>query len=179
MRWLVLLACAACSRDIRLGDVSADASPDGPHVLFAAGSYSASFLDPVQETCMGTLAGHEADFSTITRASANLVNGTVQLGATSGQLTITGTPIQTGFTQATLTLVPDPQSMPPTLWDTVVNGSFGSGPDATTAGGLGLALDSATASSPSGIQGAYARVYFTASGDGQCAVEFGALLVMN
>lgn len=178
-RWLVLLACAACSRDIRLGDVTGDAASDSTHALFAAGNYSVTFLDPAMTVCQGTLAGHETDFSGITRASSSLVDGTVQVAATTDQLMISGAPIQTGFTQSALTLVPDPASTPATLWDTSINGSFGTGPDTTYVNGLALAFDSATASAPSGIQGAYGRAFFTASGDGQCTVVFGALLVMN
>ena len=171
---LVALAGAACGRDVRLGG-----PVDAPPPAFTAGAYTASFLDPVQVMCSGTLAGHEADFSGVTRAQSNLVDGAVQLAPAANQLVISGSPVSTAFGVASVTLVPDPGSAPPELWDTSVSGSFGSGPDATTAIAVALALDSATAHDPGGIQGAIAREYQNAAGDGVCSATFGALLVRS
>ena len=171
---LAVLACAACGRDIRLGG-----APDGAPIAFTAGTYAASFLDPVQVMCTGTLAGHEADFMGVTRAQSNLVDGPVQLAPAADQLVISGSPISTAFGVASVTLARDPGSSPPGLWDTSVSGSFGSGPDATTAIAVALALDSATAHDPGGIQGAIAREYQNAAGDGVCSAVFGALLVRS
>jgi hypothetical protein len=180
--WLAVLVCA-CGRDIRLGALL-DALPDAPadgalHLPWIAGSYAITFVDPSQISCSNSLSGHESDFMSTTRAAAGFVDGTVQLDDASGNLVISGASISTAFGEASVTLVPDPGAQPPTLWDVAVTVSFGGGPDATTGEGVGLALDSATATAASGIQGEVARIYVTAAGDGQCSVMFGALLVSN
>jgi hypothetical protein len=173
----LLVVLAACGGNIRLGDEPPDASSvDAPHGAFTAGPYSASFLDPAQVQCDGTLAGHEADFSTITRATSSFVDGAVQLQLATDAVIVSGDPIATGFAQPSVTLAPDPQAR---LWTIGVAVTLGGGPDATQAVGVGLALDSSTASSPTGIQGEIARVFATANNDGQCSVTFGALLVSN
>jgi hypothetical protein len=168
----------ACSRDIRLGDIPPDAPSDTVATTFIAGSYAASFLDPAQVSCQGTLAGHEADFASVTRASVNLVDGTVQL-AGANPVVVSGAPVQNAFAQSMIALSPDSQAIPPTLWDGTVNGSFGSGPDSTTAMMLALELDSAHATDPSGIQGAYGRVFVTSDTLGVCSFSFGMLVVRN
>jgi hypothetical protein len=174
----LLLVLAACGGNIRLGEDPPDAaSIDAPHGAFNSGSYSASFLDPAQISCQGTLSGHEADFSAITRATSSFVDGPVQLQLAADAVIVTGNPIATGFGQASVSLAPDPQASP--LWTIAVAVTLGGGPDATQAVGVGLALDSSTASSPTGIQGEIARVFATANNDGQCSVTFGALLVSN
>src|SRR2546430_1230474 len=131
------MAGGACSREIRLGgepdaSVSPDASPDANTSPFTGGSYAVSFLDPPMIQCSGTLAGHDADFSGITRAASPLQDGTVDLAPSSTQLMITGMPIQSGFPSSAITLMLDAAAAPPTLWDNSVPGSFGSGPDTTT-----------------------------------------------
>ncbi len=178
MTRLALVVLVACGGNIRLGSEPPDAAPaiDAPHTAFNAGGYSASFLDPSQVDCVGTLAGHEADFASITRAASSFVDGAVQLEPTLDSVTVVGTPIATGFDQPSVTLAPDPSGP---IWSTGVSVALGSGPDATDVVGVGLMLDPSTASSPSGIEGAIARVYATANTDGQCSVTFGALLVSN
>jgi hypothetical protein len=169
-----------CSRDIRLGSL-----PDGPVAQidapspFTSGSYSISFLDPIQTQCMGALAGHEVDFNVITRASLNLVDGQVTLSGAGNQLEIAGTTIQSAFGQPSLVLVPDPMAQPASLWDVSKTGSFGAGPDSTNAKDLAFAVDSATAHDQAGIQGAYARAYESMDGMSVCSVTFGSLLVRN
>jgi hypothetical protein len=176
-----LALAGACSRDIRLGGEvdagTADAAPDAATSPFAAGSYVVTFLDPPQQSCTGTLAGHEADFAGITRASSRLVDGVVDLAPSATQLVISGSPIQSGFPSPAITVVPDAGAQPPTLWDSSATGSFGSGPDATTITWLGFAVDSATAHEAGGIQGAYAQMFETSDTSGQCAISFGAQLV--
>jgi hypothetical protein len=179
---LGLLALGACGRDIQLGtslDAASDAALDAVASPFTAGAYTASFLDPPQVMCAGSLARLEADFSGITRANSALVDGTVTFTPTTDQLAISGAPIQSGFPTATITVVPDTTSNPPTLWDMSVNGSFGSGPDATTIVSIALAIDSATAQAASGIQSGYAQLFETADTLGQCSVTFGALFVRS
>jgi hypothetical protein len=171
---LVLVVCMGCSRDIRLGEL-----PDAAGTPFIAGSYMTSFLDPPAQNCSGTLTGHEADFAGITRASSSLVDGAITMAVNAQQITLSGTPISSGFPQPTVTLAYDPSAGAPGLWDNVVQGSFGTGPDSTTISALGMALDSTTASSPSGIEGSYMRAYLTGDGMGECSVAFGALLVRN
>jgi len=175
---LSLIVLVGCGGNIRLGSDPPDAALpiDAPHTTFTAGPYSASFLDPSQVDCGGTLAGHEADFASITRASSSFVDGAVQLAPAVDSVSVSGSPIATGFGEPSVTLAPDP-SQP--IWSTGVSVSLGSGPDATQVVGVGLMLDPSTASSPSGIEGAIARVYATANSDGQCSVTFGALLVSN
>ena len=102
------LVLAACGGNIRLGDEPPDASSiDAPHGAFTAGPYSASFLDPAQISCDGTLAGHEADFSAITRATSSFVDGAVQLQLATGAVIVSGDPIASGFGQPSITLAPD------------------------------------------------------------------------
>ena len=172
---LLVLACAGCSRDIRLGEL-----PDAAVTPFIAGTYTTSFLDPAMQSCSGTLAGHEADFAGITRATTTtLLDGTIDLSIVGQELVLSGTPIQSGFPQSSVTLTYDPGAGPPPLWDNTTNASLGSGPDSTQIVAVGLALDSSTAIAPSGIQGEYVRVYMTPDTNGQCGVAFGALLVRN
>jgi hypothetical protein len=129
--------------------------------------------------CQGSLAGKESDFSGLTPAGQGLADGSVTFAVTSNQLSITGSPIQSGFPQATIVLAPDPHAQPPTLWDAGLTGTFSSGPDSTTGTWAGLAVDSATAHNPTGIEGAYALLLQTADTTGGCALSFGALFVRS
>jgi hypothetical protein len=173
--WL-LVVCVACSRDIRLGGGE---GPDAAVAPFIAGSYMTSFLGPEQSMCTGTLSGHEGDFASITPASVGLVDGSVSLTADTSHLVLAGAPIQSGFSQVSVMLVPDPNSGQPAVWDNAVSGSFGAGPDATQVIAVGLAVDSSTAMASSGIEGEYIRDYATNDALGDCSVAFGALLVIQ
>ena len=178
--WLCAIASAACGRDIALGGTAPDAAVDAMVLPFTPGTYRVSFLDPQMTMCDGALAGHEADFAGITRASSGLVDGQVDFTVAIDHLTIVGPPIQSAFAQPSLTLTasPDPQDPGVALWDAETSGSFGAGPDATQLRWIGLAVDSGTAHKPSGIEGAYAGL-FLATDSSSCNVMFGALFVSN
>jgi hypothetical protein len=179
---LAFLAVGACSHDIRLGgdpvDAMPDAMPDAASLTFDPGTYTVSFLDPPLVDCQGTLSGKESDFAGITRATSGLVDGAVLFSVTVNQLTISGAPIQSGFPQSTIALVPQPGAQPP-VWTGSVDGQFGSGPDATTRSSLVLAADTSTAHASSGIQGAYGQLFVTAGQSGACTVSLGALFVSS
>lgn len=179
MRWLgCVCALAGCSSDIRLGGTAPDASVDAITSPFSPGMYAASFLDPQMASCDGALAGHEASFAGITRASIGLVDGAVDFAIGVDQLTIAGAPIQAGFSQPSITLAPTrdrPEEI--ALWEVGVSGSFGAGPDATQLEWIGLAVDSDTAHKATGIEGAYAVVFMASDGTSYCNVVFGALFV--
>jgi hypothetical protein len=182
---LGFILVTACSRDIRLGNETpidappADITPDTPGSPFTAGAYTFQFLDPPQYDCTGSLVGKESDFAVVTRASLGLTDGAIDLATPGADLHLTGAPIQSGFGQQTLVLIRDPNVGPPDVWDNVVNGAFGSGPDTTSAVAVAGLLDSSSANAPTGIQGVYARHYVTADTTGECTATFGALAVRN
>ena len=175
----IALACAACGGDIRLGGLP-DATPDSLQLIgpFVAGRYTVTFHEPAVASCQDSLLGQEAAFETLNRASVNLVDGIVQLGGENDQLVVSGTPITTAFSVANVTLAHEPEADPPTIWAGVVPSS-GTGPLGTTLILIGLGLDSATATSPTGIQGTFVHAYETADQNGACVVAFGALVVSN
>jgi hypothetical protein len=152
--------------------------PDAVSLAFDPGMYSVSFLDPAYITCMGALAGKESDFAGMTHVTTGLIDGTVTFDVTATQLSISGSPIQSGFPQSTLALMFDPTSQPP-VWAGGVTGQFAIGPDGTRATFLGLAVDATTAHASSGIQGAYAELFNASTATGTCSVSFGALFVRS
>jgi len=176
-------AClAACGTDVQLG-VGPDAqiSIDAPTGVFATGMYSLAFLDPIDVMCEGSLTGSEPSFMSITRASANLVDGTVSLVMPGENvLAISGTPIESAFGQPSVSLVPNSSALPPdfpqTIWDTSVTRDFGAGPSSTMQVARYFGVDSATASTPTAMQSAIAMFFQTADTNGDCFVTFAAVL---
>lgn len=166
--------CVGCSRDIRLGDNTDAAS--GP---FVAGTYDLTYVDPPDVSCSGSLSGHEASFTDLTREKLNLIDGSVTLSPTPTELTITGTPIEECCGQPSIVLVPEPAATPPTLWDGNAAGSPIVGPESTTSASIGIAFDSATVNSVVGITGGLAHIFTTTDSSGVCTVTFGARLVMR
>ena len=180
--WLSL-AASACGRDVYLGELvpPADASIDaaGNGNPFTAGAYGVQFLDPSVVNCSGTLTGQDADFNIVTRTSLGLVDGAVTLVTPDGaSLAIAGTPISSRFGESVVTIIPDSTSEPP-LWSGEVDGSFDTGPDATICQAIALAADPATATTPSGIQGAIAFLFATSDANGACSLTFGALFTKS
>ncbi len=185
--WWALTGLCGCGRDVRLGTApdaasSVDGTVDAPNLApFMPGVYSLTFLDPIQTSCDGTLIGNEAMFSGITRASANLVDGTVTLSAgTATLITVSGTPITTAFGQPSIDLVPNPAASPPdfpqTIWDTNVMRDFGVGPLATLHDVRYFGIDAATAGTPAMMEAAVALFYETSDMSGYCYGVFGAAL---
>ena len=185
--WIAaVLALGACRSDIQLGSaldaaVVVDAPPDAPGSPFAPGAYTLTFLDPVMTSCDGTLIGNEASFDGITRASANLVDGSVTLTTVDATtIQISGAVIATAFGQATIQLVPNPQASPPefpqTIWDIQVTADFGTGPLSTLHDARYFGIDSATATTPTAMQAAVALLYETTDTTGACFATFGAVL---
>ncbi len=177
-----LLVIGACGRDVRLGSTidapaAIDAHPDAPGNPFTAGAYTASFLDPVMiQSCTGSLGSDENDFMAVTRASVDLVDGEVTLATPdAATLAMSGTPITSGWAQTTLDLTLASTAPDPPLWAAEINQDFGSGPDGTTRGFMGLALDVDTAQSQSGIEGEVGIAFET--GSDSCTLAFGALFV--
>ncbi len=185
--WLVtLFALGACRADVQLGSVIdapvvVDALPDAPPSPFQAGAYTLTFQDPVMTSCDGSLTGNEASFDGITRAAANLVDGTVTIADVDATtIRISGTVVATAFGQPTIELVPNPQASPPdfpqTIWDTEVTADFGTGPLSTLHSARYFGIDSATATTPTAMQAAVALLYETADTTGACFGTFGAVL---
>ncbi len=177
---------SGCGIDVRLGTaldaaVSVDGPVDASIGPFTPGTFMLTFLDPIDVSCDGTMTGNEASFSGITRATSNLVDGTVTLSPVNATvITLSGTPIMTAFGQASIDLVPNPAALPPefpqTIWDTSVMRDFGSGPLSTLHTVRYFGIDSATASTPTSMQAAVALLYETTDTMGACFVSFGATL---
>jgi len=184
-RLSTVIGCAlvvACGKDVQLGvGPDAELGLDAPQGVFIAGSYALSFIDPFDISCEGSLTGSEPSFSTLTRASTNLVDGPVTLtmpGA--GVLAISGTPISTAMGQATVNLVPNPSALPPdfpqTIWDASVMTDFGAGPSGTLHNARYIGVDSASAANPSAMEAAMALLYETPDTTGLCYLSIRAVL---
>ncbi len=161
-----------CGKDVQLG-VGPDAAViDAPQGVFASGTYKITFIDPFDTSCDGSLTGNEASFTTITRTSASLVDGTVTLAMpATNVLSIAGTPVSSALGQASVELVPNPAATPPdfpqTIWDADVTRDFGSGPNGTLHVARYIGVDSATAANPT-IEAAVALLYETPDTTGSC-----------
>ena len=88
-------------------------------------------------------------------------------------LVLTGPAITSAWGQSSLSLVPSTDD--PTIWETFVNGNFGTGPLGTNRISNAIAATSMTATSPTGVEGAVAMLYETNDQTGQCYVQFSAL----
>ena len=183
---VAVAGASACGTDVQLGTaadaaISIDVAVDATVGPFMPGAYSLIFLDPLDMSCDGTLAGNEASFAGITRSSANLVDGTVMLAPVSATVVrLSGTPIQTTFGQASIDLTPNPAALPPefpqTIWDTSVMRDFGTGPLSTLHNARYFGIDSTTASTPASMQAAVALLYETSDTTGACFGTFTAVL---
>jgi hypothetical protein len=169
---VVVLLLAACGRDVRLGtavDAMPDVMADGNGNPFMAGAYAMQFLDPPMQGCDGTLAGMESSFTTVTRASLGLTDGSVTFTTPTGtMLSIAGAAITSAVGQSSIALAPN-ISNPPGLWDGLVSGSFGAGPLSTTRSMMDIAADSTTTQP---IQAQLAILYETSDQMGACTVGF-------
>ncbi|MDX2086253.1 MAG: hypothetical protein SFX73_00330 [Kofleriaceae bacterium] len=182
LAWCLVLA--ACGKDVRLGsapDAAVDAalSIDGhPGNPFATGTYALAFVDPPDVMCDGELASMEASFAALTRATLNLIDGTVTLDApTATQLVVTGAALGVAFGDSALTLMPEPDPPPgePELWGVEVAQSFGAGPLSTTNTRRILVLDSGSAGAAR-IDAIGAALFENAAQTGTCTVLFAASL---
>jgi hypothetical protein len=180
--WRIVAAVvvAGCGHDVRLGvafDARVDSAPDASGNPFIPAAYSLAFLDPPTIDCQGTLAGMDAQFTGITRASLSLVDGNVDLATpTATTLTLAGPPITTGWSTASVELAPDDVSLPPNVWASIITTDVGPGPASTRRDVQLLGVDVTTASASAGIQGEVGIGYDTLDLNGTCFVTFGALL---
>ena len=146
-----------------------DPQPGGGTIT--AGDYTLSVQDPAQVYCDGSLAGHEADFASISAASLSLGGGAVTVATPStSQVTVAGAAIQAGFGASPFAL--DDQGGG--LFAGFTNDT-GSGPDGTQLAGKYFVVDSSSATTTLINAGAGAG-YVTSDGSGTCTVAFDATL---
>jgi hypothetical protein len=180
--WWLLGLIAACEHDVRLGttiDAPADTTPDATANVFTPGSYALSFLDPPTIDCEDALQGMESQFSGVTRAQVSLIDGSVVLATPDvTTMTLTGSPITSGYGVSTVTLTPGVVG-PPNFWAAEITTNFGAGPDNTVHDLTLLAFDSTTASAPGGVEGEAGIGFDNSTQTGICTVTFGALLQLQ
>ena len=179
-----VLVLSACGRDVQLGtnvDAGVDSLIDAMPSPFTPGTYSLTYAEPNQTSCDGSLTGMEPEFEPLTGASFELVDGTVMLlGVNEAVIRLVGTPISSAFHRTMIDLTLNPEAAPPefpqTIWDTVVQQDFGTGPLSTHQLARFFGIDADTASTPSAMQSAVAIYFETEDMGGACFVTFGVVL---
>jgi hypothetical protein len=152
------------------GTGSGSGSGSGGTGSISDGTYTLTIQSPGQAYCDGSLAGHEADFASITAASLAFGGGSVAvtvIGASA--IKVEGTPIQSAYATSPLELDPN---------NGVLAGftsQSGTGPDATTMVGKYFVVDPGSATTHM-IQAGVGAGYGTSDGSGTCTVAFQATL---
>lgn len=170
-----LLAALGCGSDVQLG-TNFDARVDMPasNNPFTPGSYMLYIVDSPDVSCMGSLMGSESSFSGLRRADVALADGIVTVAVpTDTSLSLSGTPISSGFGQTQLVLGPNVGD--PAIWEGTVNADLGPGPLGTRRMAAVLAVLVTTASNPS-ISALVGVIYETTDMTGSCDLAFSASL---
>lgn len=136
------------------------------------GTYTLAIGSGSQVYCDGSLAGHEADFASITAASLSLGGGSVTMTTlTSGAVNADGAPIAAGYGATPLELDDNGGLL------AGFSNDSNPGPDSTTEIGKYFVIDPSSATTTS-IQAGVGAGYATADGSGTCTVAFDASLTM-
>ncbi|MEO8700543.1 MAG: hypothetical protein ABI867_10890 [Kofleriaceae bacterium] len=132
------------------------------------GTYTLAVQASPAVHCEGSLAGHEAAFSSVTAASLGLAGGAVTLTRSDDVLAISGAPITAGYGVPSLDLQPLAGIFVGSTSD------HAPGPAGTTFVGKYVVLDATTAS-PQFINAGLGAGFVNS--DSQCSVSFGATLM--
>jgi hypothetical protein len=152
------------------GGGSGSGSGSGGTGSISNGTYTLTIQSPGQGYCDGSLAGHEADFASISAASLMFGGGSVAVTVSGASaIQVDGAPIQTAYATSPLELDANNGEL------AGFTSQSGTGPDSTTMAGKYFVVDPGSATAQMILAGVGAG-YVTSDGSGSCTVAFQATL---